>query len=1188
MGAVYRATDRLNGQTVAFKRVLSSATQTTEGMTQEVNDLRLALAREFQMLASIRHPNVISVLDYGFDSEKQPYYTMSILQSPQDFLQAGQNQPLYIQVKLLTQLLQAISYLHRRNIIHRDLKPTNVLVENEETVRVLDFGLATLADQEDEDGMMAGTLAYMAPEVFEGMPLTHAADLYAVGVMAYELFVGRHPYNLTDVRQLMQDVMFAEPDMAPLSKTIRIEPIPELTELADETKAISVHEVGEHLAPFLTKLMAKTPEDRFSTADEALHALLQATSQPIPMETEAIRESFLQAARFVGREAELGTLLVALTQTQHGSGSTWLIGGENGVGKSRLIDEIRVRAMVSGMTVLRGQAVRDGGAPYAVLRLPLQRLALGSDIGANEASILQTILPEIEQLTDFTVRDPVPLEPQQAQERLIGAVVSLLRRETTPTLLILEDLHWATESHDLIERINGLTDNLPLMVIGSYRDDEIPDLPNVLSSMSVLKLARLTEENTTQLARSMIGTAADDPKVVGLLHKETEGNAFFLVEVVRALAEDAGTLSAISRQTLPKEVFAGGIQQVIERRVERIPAIARPLFEVAAVLGRELDTAILQRVADSDESIPTDLEEWLNIGANTAMLDIQDEIWRFSHDRLREGLLGKLDQQQMQARHAQAAQAIEQIYPDAPDKIAALAFHWGSAGNTEKELHYSKLAGQQALDTSAFTDARRLLERAIELETDLSIKRRLHYQLGEVLRGLSIYAEATEHYEQARDGSAKQNEGLALLGLGRTELDQGSHEAAIKQLVPALEALRTVDDAKHESYALYALSRAHQYMGDPKAANTYAEQALNIAKKINDQRGESLALFGLGFNHLPLGDFETARSYLSQAREIDGKIGNRRGEGFASMYLGVAAHLLGEGESAIQHVQHTLEIAVDIGDRRLESLASVNLSTIHAELGNIEQAMRDAERTITIAKAIGDQRTALFTLLNVAEFKTQLGDTAEAIDCAKEAKDLADSLQDHYNAAWALGEQAAAQTADQNYEMALAVLQQALEIAKTVEADELLCRLYTYHARTHLLNADPTQANESINAALRHPDPEQVYKPAVLKAVIATINKENSVAKTAIENAIEKLDEAEPGYLQDYMRGLAFAAKTVIEGPIQWHINIAAAENAYKAAVSACNPTGIVDAARADLTELIKVDDEFLLLSLKNYLDSVE
>ncbi|KAB2860075.1 MAG: serine/threonine protein kinase, partial [Anaerolineae bacterium] len=146
MGAVYRATDRLTGQAVALKRVLIP----TGGTSPETDSsrLRLSLAREFQTLASLRHPNVIGVEDYGFDTNQQPYFTMTLLEKPQTILEVGAKASLDQKIDLLIQLLQAMAYLHRRGILHRDLKPANVLVEDGETVRVLDFGLATAQVQQ--------------------------------------------------------------------------------------------------------------------------------------------------------------------------------------------------------------------------------------------------------------------------------------------------------------------------------------------------------------------------------------------------------------------------------------------------------------------------------------------------------------------------------------------------------------------------------------------------------------------------------------------------------------------------------------------------------------------------------------------------------------------------------------------------------------------------------------------------------------------------------------------------------------------------------------------------------------------------------------------------------------------------------------------------------------------------------
>ncbi|NJR12366.1 serine/threonine protein kinase [bacterium] len=126
MGIVYRATDRLNGQTVALKRVHFSS---DESDTSAHHDAQLALANEFQTLSSLRHPYIISVLDYGFDSQKRPYFTMEFLESARPVTEYVKDKPLRDKVRLFSEMLQALAYLHRRGITHRDLKPDNAVVQ---------------------------------------------------------------------------------------------------------------------------------------------------------------------------------------------------------------------------------------------------------------------------------------------------------------------------------------------------------------------------------------------------------------------------------------------------------------------------------------------------------------------------------------------------------------------------------------------------------------------------------------------------------------------------------------------------------------------------------------------------------------------------------------------------------------------------------------------------------------------------------------------------------------------------------------------------------------------------------------------------------------------------------------------------------------------------------------------------
>jgi serine/threonine protein kinase len=248
MGVVYRATDRLTGNVVALKRMTMPMAHLVFGSRSEDMDLSLALTQEFRTLASLHHPHIISVLDYGFDQAGQPFFTMSFLEDARTIVDAGQGQDLGTQVDLLVQTLQALTYLHRRGVLHRDLKPENVLFAAADgQVKVLDFGVSVIASKTMEyvTGTTVGTFAYIAPELFAGAPFTTASDLYAVGVIAYEMFAGHHPFNTSNAAVLLNDV---------LNKPA-------------EVRSIGVN---DELAVVLQHLLAKTREERYADTRQVM------------------------------------------------------------------------------------------------------------------------------------------------------------------------------------------------------------------------------------------------------------------------------------------------------------------------------------------------------------------------------------------------------------------------------------------------------------------------------------------------------------------------------------------------------------------------------------------------------------------------------------------------------------------------------------------------------------------------------------------------------------------------------------------------------------------------------------------------------------------------------------------------------------------------------------------------------
>ena len=220
MGVVYKAWDRLSRKDVAFKKVRLDFTTDYEELDQTIVDnpslgnVRLALAKEFQTVATLRHPNVISVLDYGFDSDFQPWYTMELIDEGQSLLEAAAECSLEKKVDLFAQVIRALAYLHRRGIIHRDLKPENVVITSGEA-KILDFGLAsTRGDQLESTGEISGTAGYLAPEALRGEKLTTAADYFACGIMLYEMLSGERYYPGYGISEIYQHILTHSPIIA--------------------------------------------------------------------------------------------------------------------------------------------------------------------------------------------------------------------------------------------------------------------------------------------------------------------------------------------------------------------------------------------------------------------------------------------------------------------------------------------------------------------------------------------------------------------------------------------------------------------------------------------------------------------------------------------------------------------------------------------------------------------------------------------------------------------------------------------------------------------------------------------------------------------------------------------------------------------------------------------------------------
>lgn len=698
MGRVYQALDRLTGTEVALKQVLLPP-PVTEFASAELRGKgdgmvmanRSALAEEFRTLALLRHPNVVSVTDYGFDGDGQAFYIMELLHDVKPLLQFARGRSAAEQIELLIQLLFALAYLHRRGIVHRDLTPSNILVirgPGGPIVKVVDFGLAVDADRAGETSV-AGTLRYMAPELLRGDAASESSDLYAVGMMAYQMLSGRYPFEAErGAAQLLREVLEKTPDLSALGPAMR---------------------------PVLGRALSKSPEHRQADAATLLRELAAAADFPLKNEPVAARDSYLMAARFVGRQIELRQLQTALHETQRGRGSAWLVGGESGVGKSRLVEELRSRALVAGFLTTRGQAVQ-GGTAYHVWQEVLKVVALQVPLGELQASVIGAIVPDLPRICECQLAPLQALDATSARLRLLHVVGDALQRLPDKTLIILEDLHYADpESLALLHHITGGLAGR-LLLVATYRDDEMPRLPVALKNLQKLRLSRLNRKDMEQLCESMLGSAGKNRRLVDFIAAETEGNTFFMVEAMRALAAESGSLEAIGRNGLPERVFSGGMEEVLDRRLSRVPREAWTLLQLAAVAGRQLDLALLTYLLPQVEAQIREL-------ADLGILELHAQLWRFSHDRLRDRVRDALDPVARQELHARIAKGVEHVYSGDPSHIAQAAYHYREAHQLAAAARSYRLAGDEALRRGAPGEATAMFEQALALHQRVNVPR---------------------------------------------------------------------------------------------------------------------------------------------------------------------------------------------------------------------------------------------------------------------------------------------------------------------------------------------------------------------------------------------------------------------------------------------------------------------------------
>lgn len=932
MGIVYRAYDRLTGESVALKTVTTLAPLMIDNST-EGTDLRLRLAHEFKIAASLCHPYIIRVLDYGFGEDKHPYFTMQLLQNAEPLLKPGTQATFENTLELIIQTLQALTYLHRNQILHLDLKPENVLVIQRH-VRVVDFGIATVRGTVSQDENLSGTLAYIAPELLMGAIPTPASDLYAVGIMLYELLTGVHPFDTTTASALVRDTLYTAPNL--------LHPA-----------------IPEYLIPVLEKLLHKESEQRYQDAAQVLEDLRDCVDFDFPAESKLIRESFLQSASFIGREQILQDLFAAYQATADNQGSLWFIGGENGVGKSRLLSELHTQLLVRGALLLRGEAVREGGNGYQLWEEVIRRLVVMADISEQEASILKPLVPDIDTLLEKSIPPAPPLEGSAAQDRLADTLENILSRQHTPVIILLEDLHWADPaSLALLKHLYQHIAGKSWMIVATYRDDESPKLPEQFPDSKVVALSRFSNDEISNLCEAILGKDGQRDDLLRLLRRETDGNVLFIVEILRILADEAGQLDRIRHMQLPERIISGGIESVVQHRLQRVPEYALFPLQLAAVIGRELNLDLIKTALPD-----LNIDNWLLDCNYASVLEVEGDEWRFSHNRMRDSLVADLPADVVKDLHRRAADAILALYGSDYPQPGAMALHLDVAGDLLNAAWWYARAGKKAEEAYAPEEAIANYRQALKYlpETDAYHAQRLaiYAGLGKMLRWQAAFDDADTIYEQMRvlaeNLQDKVYQARAWIGLSDVQMSQGKRDEAYASAEKARDIAESAGAAAHVelSESLGNIAWGLYRKGEFAAAATVAQRGLLLSQALQLAEQTARNLNTLSIVNFMQGSADVAQEYMQQALAIARERGDRRDIGIKLNNLGEFKRLMGEHAAAIPFYTQALDIFQSIGYRDAELATLTNLGSVNVALREYARAEEWLEKVIALTARAG-------------------------------------------------------------------------------------------------------------------------------------------------------------------------------------------------------------------------------------------
>ncbi|MCK6684036.1 MAG: ABC transporter substrate-binding protein [Thermoanaerobaculia bacterium] len=861
MGVVYRARDSVLSRDVAIKTV-SLANLSSE---QEAR-----FRHEAHLVGQMDHPSIVPIYDFGQDEARGClFFVMPVVSGSTLRWRLGtQHLALGEILDMAIQTADALAYSHDRGAIHRDIKPENVMMESGGTgglrVRILDFGLARSQGKGrgvTGAGVIVGTLNYLSPEQVAGEDVDERSDIYSLGVILYECLAAEPPFS-GDFHAVMYRILNETP---PALRSLGLPVEDELDRLVLRCLEKDAHQRPQRAVELRDQL--RFYASRLSDSDRRVQvAVTPRSARPQG-----------PASPFVSRKKEFSELARCLDEAGAGTCQLVLLGGEAGIGKSRLAQELSQLAHARGIRVLTGAfGELESSFPYQgfcdliqdYFRDSDRRFGRLADIGdlapelvglfpvLSEISAIRSAVSAIQSSPGST--PPVPTAPKRPEDRT--SIFELLARTLLrlaggrSLLLILENLHHANVAIEALQYIVRRLANAPVLVVSTYRTEEVDrkhSLAGLLQSFrgdphfrNVL-LRPFSEAPHRQFVEALLLGPVSDGLATRLL-ETSEGNPYFTRELVRVLVEtggvqkDAAGLWTLSPSAAWRDAaLPETIQQVVERRVQKLEHPLREILSMAAVLGRRFDLRDLEALGGRDATGDV-IDRLIEAGLLEEEAAGRGKRLAFTSSLVRDVLYLGLPRRKRRTLHRTCAEKLEARHEGRTARVrASLLYHYAEGDVAGKAVEHALLLASEALQAFSLEEAVRAARTAldflvdVEKEEDASREVDARLFLARAYRALgdleNSLAEADIAVQACGDGKPLlQRKLAALILLAETSFEALRTEDAARYIEQALLLARELGDGEALSRALSLAATVAGLTGEHGKARLFLEEKARL------------------------------------------------------------------------------------------------------------------------------------------------------------------------------------------------------------------------------------------------------------------------------------------------------------------------------------------------------------------------